>query len=339
MNRSKRWEQTQSLRKHENSLKQVIFDTDIGIDDAMALLFLQYSPEVELRGIVTGFGNASIENTTRNTLFLKELFNIDAPVYRGAAGPIGGRPGDGYPDFVHGKNGLGDIEITEPGIQAESVSGAQGIVDLVSNNPDEMSIVAVGRMTNLARALELCPELPSLVKEVIVMGGAFGFNGHRGNVSPVAEANIAGDPQAADIVFSSGLPITIVGLDVTHEVVATRQFFDDLRAAAGVAGELIYRISRFYLDFHQETTGHYACSVHDSSAVAYLLRPDLFTTQQAVVRVVTAGIATGQTIFCSPGAKYESRQWQDKPEVRICTGVDSDGLLALYSETLGLASD
>ena len=320
-------------------MKQVIFDTDVGIDDAMALLFLHYSPAVELRGIVTGFGNASIENTTRNTLFLKELFDIDAPVYQGAAGPIGEQLGEGYPDFVHGSNGLGDIEITEPGIKVESISGAQGIVELVTKNPNEISIVAVGRMTNLAQALALCPELPSLVKEVIVMGGAFGFNGHRGNVSPVAEANIAGDPQAADIVFGSGLPTTIVGLDVTHEVVATSKFFDDLRDDAGVAGELIYRISRFYLQFHQEITGHYECSVHDSSAVAYLLRPDLFTTQQAVVRVATEGIAIGQTIFCSPEAKYESRRWQDKPVVRICAGVDSDGVLALYSETLSLASN
>jgi inosine-uridine nucleoside N-ribohydrolase len=194
-------------------------------------------------------------------------------------------------------------------------------------------------MTNLAQALELCPELPSMVKEVIVMGGAFGFNGHRGNVSPVAEANIAGDPQAADIVFGSGLPIAIVGLDVTHEVVATSQFFNDLRANAGVAGELIYRISRVYLDFHRNITGNHECSVHDSSAVAYLLRPELFTTQQAVVRVVTDGIAIGQTIFCPPDAKYESRQWQEKPVVKICTDVDSDGLLALYSETLSLAGD
>ena len=296
-------------------MKQVIFDTDIGIDDAMALLFLHYSPDVELRGIITGFGNASLENTTRNALFLKEQFNIDAPVFRGAAEAIGERLGEGYPDFVHGSNGLGDIEFDEPGIQVESASGAQGIVELVTANPNEISIVAVGRMTNLARALELCPELPSLVKEVVVMGGAFGFNGHRGNVSPVAEANIAGDPQAADSVFTSGLPITVVGLDVTHETVATSQFFDGLRDAAGAAGEMIYRISRCYLQFHQDLTGRFECAVHDSSAVAYLLQPNLFETRQAIVRVVTDGIAMGETIASPPGAKYESNEWQNKPAV------------------------
>jgi len=320
-------------------MKQVIFDTDIGIDDAMALLFLHYSPDVKLRGIVTGFGNASVENTTRNALFLKEQFAIDAPVYRGAAEAIGERLGDGYPDFVHGGNGLGDIEFAEPGVQVKPASGAQGIVDLVTDRPNEMSIVAVGRMTNLAHALELCPELPSLVREVVVMGGAFGFNGHRGNVSPVAEANIAGDPQAADLVFSSGLPITIVGLDVTHETVASSEFFDGLRDNAGAAGDLIYRISRRYLEFHQDLTGRYECSVHDSSAVAYLLNPDLFETRRAVVRVVTEGIAMGETIASSPDAKYASNEWQDRPAARICTNVDSEGLLELYRATLTLASD
>ncbi|MFT5500662.1 MAG: purine nucleosidase, partial [Woeseiaceae bacterium] len=232
-------------------MKQVIFDTDIGIDDAMALLFLHFSPQVELRGIVTGFGNASIADTTRNALFIKEKFGIDAPVYRGEANAIAARLGEGYPDFVHGKNGLGDIEFPEPAARAEVISGAQGIVDLVTCHPHELSIVAVGRMSNLARALEICPELPGLVKEVVVMGGAFGFNGHRGNVSPVAEANIAGDPQAADIVFTSGLPITIVGLDVTQETIATSEFFDELRSNAGEAGQLICEMIRCYLDFHE----------------------------------------------------------------------------------------
>ena len=178
-------------------MKKVIFDTDIGIDDAMALLFLHYSPDIELQAIVSGFGNADIETTTRNALLIKECFSIEAPVYRGAGEPIGERLGDGYPDFVHGSNGLGDIEIKEPATQADILPGPEAIIEIAKRNPREISIVAVGRLTNLALALDLCPELPDLVSEVVVMGGAFGFNGHSGNVSPVAEANIAGDPQAA----------------------------------------------------------------------------------------------------------------------------------------------
>jgi purine nucleosidase len=318
-------------------MKKVIFDTDIGIDDAMALLFLHYAPNVELKAIVSGFGNADIDTTTRNALYMKEYFGIDAPVYRGAAAPIGKRLGDGYPDFVHGGNGLGDIEIDEPTMQAEVRTGAEAIVDLVKQNPQEISIVAVGRLTNLALALDLCPELPKLVKEVIVMGGTFGHNGHHGNVSPVAEANIAGDPHAADKVFTSGWPVTIVGLDVTQETIADDRFFESLQTNAGKAGDFIYRSSRFYLDFHEKITGAHACPVHDSSAVAYLLDPYLYRTTMAAVRVVTDGIAIGQTIAGDPDADFEADAWRGQPTCRICIGVEPEKVLALYLATLASA--
>lgn len=320
-------------------MKKVLFDTDIGIDDAMALLFLHYSPEVELQAIVSGFGNADIETTTRNALYMKQRFGISAPVYRGAAEPVGERLGSGYPDFVHGSNGLGDIEIEEPSIPAEALPGPDAIVEIVKNNPHEISIVAVGRLTNLALALDICPELPSLVKEIVVMGGTFGHNGHAGNVSPVAEANIAGDPQAADKVFTSNWPLAIVGIDVTHETIADGEFFAAIKATAGDAGDFIYRISRYYLDFHERINGVYECPVHDSSAVAYLLRPDLYATKSAAVRVVSKGIAIGQTIAADPRAAFESDAWKNQPECRICIDVDSEKVLALYLETLALAAE
>ena len=320
-------------------MKKVIFDTDIGIDDAMALLFLHFSPDVDLKAIVTGFGNAKIDTTTRNALYMQECFAMDAPVYRGAGEPIGESLSRGYPDFVHGSNGLGDIELTEPIGQAEALEGAQAIVEIAKQNPQEINVVAVGRMTNLALALELCPELPELVDEVVVMGGAFGFNGHRGNVSPVAEANIAGDPEAADRVFTSGLRITIVGLDVTQETVARSHFFDYLKENAGIAGDFIYRISRFYLEFHKKVTGRYECPVHDSSAVAYLLNSYPYTTRPGIVRVATEGVAIGQTVLGDPDADYEISAWKDKPICNICTGVNPEMVLDLYAETLALAGN
>ena len=320
-------------------MKQVIFDTDIGIDDAMALLFLHFARNVNLRAIVTGFGNASIDNTTRNALYVKERFSIDAPVYKGAAKPMGNSLTDGYPDFVHGKNGLGDIDIVDPACAAEALAGAQAIVDIVQAHPQQISLLAVGRMTNIARALELCPELPQLVLEMIVMGGAFGFNGHRGNVSPVAEANISGDPLAADKVFSSGMPLTIVGLDVTQQVLMNRAFFETLRARAGSAGALIHAMSDCYLDFQVRTRGREECPVHDPSAVAYLLKPDLFETREAIVRVATDGIAAGQTIYADPAVNYAVPEWSNVPACHICTAVDGEGLLRLFTETLASAVD
>ncbi len=168
---------------------------------------------------------------------------------------------------------------------------------------------------------------------------AFGFNGHRGNVSPVAEANIAGDPLAADRVFSSGLPTTIVGLDVTQETIADDRFFETLRRNAGGAGDFIFRISRYYLDFHERITGRHACPVHDSSAVACLLNPDLYDTMPAAVRVAVEGVAIGQTIYGDPAADYESKSWQGVPDVKICTGVRQQLVLESYLDTLALAGD
>lgn len=317
-------------------MKRVIFDTDIGIDDAMALLFLHYSPDVELLAIVTGFGNASIENTTRNALYMKEYFNIGAAVYRGAAHSIDQAKVDQYPDFVHGSNGLGDIEFADPVGKVDDESGAEAIVSLARRHPQQLSIVAVGRMTNLAQALKLCPNLPDLVHEVVVMGGAFGFNGHTGNVTPVAEANIYGDALAAATVFDSGLPLTIVGLDVTAETIANSQFFDGLRDSAGKAGDFIYRTSRHYLDFHERTQGRYECPVHDSNAVAYLLDPEAFTTQEGSIRVVVDGSNKGQTLFHEATGDSAS---EGERTCRICTAVNADAVLSLYATTLALAGD
>ena len=315
-------------------MKKVIFDTDIGIDDAMALLFLHHATDVDLIAITTGFGNASVSDTTRNALYMKELFNMSAAVYAGAAMPVGSALGEGYADFVHGKNGLGDIPITTPMCEAEAMPAAEAIVELVRANPHVLSIVAVGRMTNLAMALALDPELPSLIKELIVMGGVFGYNGHRGNVSPVAEANIAGDPLAADRVFTSGIPTTIVGLDVTAETVMNEAYIGQLRQAAGASGEFIHQISRFYFGFYEKVTGKAECPIHDASAVAYLLRPDLYRTEAAVVRVATEGIAMGQTIHDSTRRVFATNDWLGLPTCNICIGVNAPAVMELYLSTL-----
>ncbi len=217
-------------------MKHVIFDTDIGIDDAMALLFLHYAEEVQLEAVCTVAGNASLDNVTRNALYVCERFGIDAPVYRGAAGPIGAALTKDHPDFVHGANGLGNLPFDDPTRQAESSTAAQAIVEMAQAKPGKLSIVAVGRLTNLAEAIALCPELPSLIRELVVMGGVFMRRDHRGNVSPVAEANMGGDPGAADRVFGSGLKTTLVGLDVTQETIMDEAFIPRRRRSAEDAG-------------------------------------------------------------------------------------------------------
>jgi len=315
-----------------NTIK-VIFDTDPGVDDAMALLFLHHAPEIELVGITTTLGNGTIETTTRNALYLAERFGIDVPVAQGPATPLVGLAGE-PPHYVHGHNALGDIPL--PDTIARTVDPRPAhrlIIDLVRANPGEIAIVAVGRMTNLALALREDPEIAGLVKQVVIMGGAFGFHGNHGNVTPAAEANIIGDPLAADEVTGGSWPITMVGLDVTQRTQLTTEYLEALARDGGEAGQFIWDITRFYVAFHH-AAGVPNMFVHDSSAVAYLIDPTLFTTRSGAIRVITEGMAIGQTIQKPDGYAFPPGDWDNRPSHKICTEVDAERFKALYRQTI-----
>ncbi|MEM6301586.1 MAG: nucleoside hydrolase [Pseudomonadota bacterium] len=318
-------------------MKKVIFDTDIGIDDAMALLFLHNARDVELQAITTVAGNASIDDTTRNARYVCDRFAIEARVHRGASGSLGAALGDGFPDFVHGKNGLGDITFADPNHPEEKLPASDAIVEMAKSHPGELSVVAVGRLTNIARAIQKCPELPSLLRDIVVMGGVFMRNGQGGNVSPVAEANMAGDPAAADIVMGSGASVTIVGLDVTQLTIMDETFIAELAESAGDSGAFIHDITRHYFDFYQSIKKERACPIHDSSAVAYLLRPDLYEIDSGPVRVIDRGLAIGQTIMGRNNARYLSDGWEGRAAVNACVNVDAAAVKSLYLDTLRLA--
>ena len=311
----------------------VIFDTDPGIDDAMALLFLHLSPAVELAGITTVLGNATVETTTRNALFLKERFGLSAPVAKGAGAPLVGRAGD-PPTFVHGHNGLGDIPLPETiGALADPRPAHRFIIDTVRAQPGAIDIVAVGRLTNLALALREDPEVVTLVRSVVIMGGAFGYHGHLGNITPAAEANIHGDPLAADEVFAAAWPIIAVGLDVTQETIMSTEYLRSLGEEAGEIGRFIWDISRHYEDFYR-STGLEGICVHDASAAACLLAPELFEMRAGAIRVVQEGIALGQTIQKPDWRRFRPNIWDGRPSHQICTHVNSPALLALYRDTI-----
>jgi len=312
---------------------KIIFDTDPGIDDAMALLFAHYAPEIDVVGITTVLGNASLDNVTRNALHICERFDISAPVHKGAAAPLL-IASDEPPAFVHGDDGLGNINPDTPRNQHASASAAQFIVDQVLQHPHEITLVAVGRLTNLALALRLNPEIIGLVKEVVIMGGALGTNEHTGNVTPVAEANIYGDPHAADIVLTANWPLTLVGLDVTMTCVMQQAQMRHLRERAGAAGQFIWDISRHYEDYYHRTRGVKGFPVHDSCAIAYVLEPDLFKVRNGAIRVVTEGISIGQTIMVPGGRLFPPGDWHNVPESGGCVEVNSEALLELYDSVL-----
>lgn len=313
---------------------KVIFDTDPGIDDAMALLYLSKLAEVELLGITTVVGNSNIETTTRNALFLRQQFGIAAPVIQGAGKTLDGVVKD-EPVIVHGHNGLGDIAlpaIDNSGLKAGTAS--QFIIETLRAHPGEVTIIAVGRMTNLALALREAPEIAGLVKQVIIMGGAFGYKGRSGNITPLSEANIHGDPVAADEIFAAAWPVVAVGLDVTHDIILDTGYLATLADEAGDNGELLRQMCGHYAKFYNEIMGLSGVVGHDLLAVTYSLHPDWFETRRGPVVVIREGLAVGQTAQMPETRKGGHPGWAGRPAQTICIGVDGPRVLEHFRQTV-----
>lgn len=313
--------------------KLVIFDTDPGIDDAMALLFLKAQSSLELAAVTTVFGNAETDVTTRNAIYLTRRFGIEVPVYAGATRPltIDRRPA---PSFIHGNDGLGDAGVVQ-GFSAEPAGGhaADRIVEIVRANPCKVTLLAVGPLTNLALALQHDPGIAALVKDVVIMGGAFAWGGRRGNATPAAEANVHNDPHAADMVFTAEWPVTAIGLDVTSHCVATHADAADL-AEAGEAGRFLWDISRGYEALYRRRNQVDGCCLHDVAAAAYLVAPDLFMLRSGAVRVVTEGIAIGQTIQKPDGHTFGPNAWDGHPSKLVAADADCAGIVDCYKTAI-----
>jgi inosine-uridine nucleoside N-ribohydrolase len=274
--------------------RPLLIDTDPGVDDAFALLLAAASPELRIEGITMVFGNAAVETTTRNALALAELAGLAAvPVVAGAAAPLSGQALE-PPAHVHGRDGMGDSDARAPpsGRAMPGMSAAAFIVDAARRSRGGLSILALGPLTNLALALRLCPGLPNLVAEVVVMGGNALCPG---NSTPTAEANMLADPEAADLVLGAGWRLGMVGLDVTHRVILNGEAIARLGRAAGPAGRIAARALPAYRTFFERTNGTDGIFLHDPAAVAALLAPELFVTRARPVRVETLGISRGKT--------------------------------------------
>lgn len=310
--------------------EKIIIDTDPGIDDAMAIFFAMSSPELELLGLTTTFGNVSVDMATANALRLIEMVGTKIPVARGEAVPFV-QPAMPYPDFVHGADGFGNLYLPEPKGQPVELTAAEFIVKNVLDSPGEITLIALGPLGNLARALELEPRIARLVKKVVIMGGTVLESG---NVSPVAEANIYGDPHAADIVFSADWRVHMIGLDVTHKVTLMDDLQQRIRDNNSVFGQFLYDAGRFYADFYQASRGVEGCYMHDASAIAYTIDPNLFEVVNGPIRVATEGFAKGQTILKRSDYSYPENHWDSVTDSSVCMGVDEAGVLALYEKTM-----
>lgn len=308
--------------------KKILIDTDPGVDDAMAILFALKASELDLIGLTTIFGNVHTNLATQNALRLIELAGRpDIPVAHGADLPLI-VPFELVAAEVHGVDGLGNTNLPPPQGSPIDQPAAQFIAETIMANPGEVTLIPLGPLTNLALALALEPRLVDNVAEVVLMGGAATVGG---NITPAAEANIFKDPHAADVVFTAGWPLTMVGLDVTIKTVMTIDYMADLLAADTKTTHFIDAISQFYMAFHLDVyDGLNGMHTHDPSTIAYVIDSSLFTTLTAPVRVITEGIAAGLTLPDQRQKWGYSNGWTDIPLTNICVDVDAGRLLQLY---------
>jgi purine nucleosidase len=291
-------------------MRKVIIDTDPGTDDALALMMALNSPDLDVQAITTVGGNATLAHTTRNALRLMEYLGATGiPIAAGASRPL--RGSFTYAYHFHGSAGLG-VRLPAPKSKPHGVPADEYIHGLVSAYPGEFTIIALGPLTNIAMVLQKYPELLLKIKDIFVMGGAVEVPG---NVTLHAEFNIYDDPWAANIVFMSGVPVTLVGLDVTHQTYFHRDEGPRWFAGKSKSAQLGNRIltNRFRArpdldEFH----------LHDPLAVAAVIEPDVLTYRQATVSVVTEGQERGRTV-----ATYS-----DGP-MKVAVGVDEGRAVGL----------
>ncbi|XP_060208785.1 probable uridine nucleosidase 2 isoform X3 [Lycium barbarum] len=280
--------------------KKIIIDTDPGIDDAMAIFVALQSPEVEVIGLTTIYGNVYTTLATRNALHLLEIAGrTDIPVAEGSHVTITKGTKLRIADFVHGTDGLGNQNFPAPNGKCSEQNAAEYLVQQASLYPGKVTVVALGPLTNIALAIQSDPAFVKNIGQIVVLGGAFSVNG---NVNPAAEANIFGDPDAADIVFTSGADVLAVGINVTHQVILTDSDRDELAKCNGKFAKYLDKILGVYFGYHHDAYStkvglHIGVYLHDPTALLAAVDPSLITYTEGVVRVQTTGITRGLTLF------------------------------------------
>lgn len=289
-------------------VKNIIIDTDPGIDDATAIILALMHPKINVCLITTVGANVTVDQATTNALKLVEFMQANLPVARGSEKPL-------LKDLktipsIHGKTGMDGYDFPNPKQKPLDIHAVEAMRQTILKHSKDISIVSIGAMTNLALLLAMYPNIKNHISEIIMMGGAI----HGGNTSSLAEFNIASDPHAADLVFKSDIPLTMIGLDVTEKALLYRETALKIKDS-GRIGEMLYHLFENYggpsLDM--------GMTIHDASTIAYLTQPDLFTIQEKYLRVITDGLATGAIITNSA---YEpvSKTLETK---KVCMDVDS----------------
>ncbi|MCM1991005.1 nucleoside hydrolase [Oceanirhabdus seepicola] len=303
--------------------KPVIIDCDPGYDDALALILALGNEKLDVRAITTCAGNQTGEKILKNALNIVSFLEKDITVALGAKKPLM-RELEIAPE-VHGETGLDGAELPEGNRVANKENAINLMKKIIMETDEKITIIVTGPLTNMALLLTLYPEVKDKIYEISIMGGAcFG-----GNVTPCAEYNIKTDPEAAEIVFKSGIKIAMCGLDVTHRALFTKADFRDIRAIGNNTSELAYRILVAYSKYYEENTELEGIPVHDACAVAYAIDSSIFETKKCYVTVETKGeFTTGQTVV-----DYRDLLRKEK-NVEVAFDIDKGAFLNLFKAAI-----
>ncbi|WP_371169808.1 nucleoside hydrolase [Aliiroseovarius sp. 2305UL8-7] len=307
--------------------RKIIIDTDPGQDDAVAILLALASPEdIDVLGITAVAGNVPLALTQKNARIVCELAGkTETKVFSGCDRPL--RRELVTAEYVHGKTGLDGPDLPDPTMPLQDQHGVDFIIETLRAEPaGTVTLCPLGPLTNIATAFEKAPDIVERVQEIVLMGGAY-FE--VGNVTPTAEFNIYVDPQAADIVFKSNVPIVAMPLDVTHKALVTRERNDAFRALPGDVGHAVAEMTDFFERFDIEKYGSEGAPLHDPTVIAYLIRPELFSGRNVNVQVETQSELTmGMTVADWWGVT-------DQPANATFIGdLDADGFFGLLTERI-----
>ncbi len=307
------------------AMHRIIIDTDPGQDDAVAILAALASPEdLEVIGICSVAGNVPLHHTTRNCLQLVELAGSDVPVYPGCSRPM--VKDLVTAEYVHGPTGLDGADLPDPSRAPAALHAVDFLVEtLQAAAPQSVTLCTLGPLTNIGMALVRAPEIADAVSGIVAMGGGF-FEG--GNVTPAAEFNIFVDPHAAHVVFTSGLPITLMPLDVTHKALAGEGRVTPFLELGTAAGTCVAGMLTFFDRYDMEKYGAAGAPLHDPTTVAYLLDPGLFSGRRCHVEIVREGPAEGMTMVDWWGVTGK------EPNALVMNDVDADAFFALLLDRI-----
>jgi len=308
--------------------RKIIIDTDPGQDDAVAILLALASPEeIEVLGITAVAGNVPLPLTERNARIICELAGKrDIRVFAGCERPMQRKLVTA--EHVHGKTGLDGPQMADPTMPLDPRHAVDFIIETLRREPaHSVTLCPLGPLTNIATAFRRAPDIVGRVQQIVLMGGAY-FE--VGNITPAAEFNIYVDPEAADIVFKSGVPLVVMPLDVTHKALTTRARIEAFRALGNEPGRMVAEWTDFFERFDMQKYGSEGAPLHDPCVIAYLIRPELFGGRHINVEIETkSDLTLGMTVADWWGVT-------DRPANALFVGsVDSDGFYGLLTERIG----